>query len=135
MSLVPSASFCYIFKIVLGTSLLYRKSFNNFESSLLLQFLKCYEIKKISPSMYDPYHLLKSHFSQKSFCYHVYQLPEAATGDFWKNFEKFTKKSLCWSLLLIKLQAFRYLGLRCTCFYRIFDNFKSVKGRLSTRII
>ena len=42
--------------------------------------------------MYDPYHLLKSHFSQKSFCYHVYKLPEAATGDFWKNFEDFTKK-------------------------------------------
>ena len=31
--------------------------------------------------MYDPYHLLKPYFSQNIFCYHAYQLPEAATGD------------------------------------------------------
>ena len=34
-----------------------------------------------SPSMYDPYHPVKPHFSQKILCYHLYQLPEAATGD------------------------------------------------------
>ena len=31
--------------------------------------------------MYDPYHLIKRHISQKTFSYHVYQLLESATGD------------------------------------------------------
>ena len=44
------------------------RSFNNFESSLLLQFFKCYKTTKICPSMYDPYHSAKPHFFLEILC-------------------------------------------------------------------
>ena len=43
----------------------YCRSFSNFESSLILQFFKRYETTKINAFMYDPYHPVKPHFSQK----------------------------------------------------------------------
>ena len=70
-NLVPSASFCYKFRVVLETRLLYARSFNNFESSIILQFFKCYETTKLSPSIYNPYHPVKPYFSQK-FCIAMY---------------------------------------------------------------
>ena len=51
----------------------------NFESSLVIQFFKCYETTQTSPFISDLCHLpLKTHFSQKIFCYHVYQFLEVA---------------------------------------------------------
>ena len=50
-NLVPRISFPYIFKIALRTRLPYFRSFKNFESSLILQFFKCHETTKISPSL------------------------------------------------------------------------------------
>ena len=42
-----SASFCYSFKHFLRTGFLYCWSFNNFGSSLILQFFKCHETKPL----------------------------------------------------------------------------------------
>ena len=57
----------------MGTKLIYSRSFNNFESSLILQFLKCFETTKTSLSKYDPYRRIKQHFC------HVYHFTETAT--------------------------------------------------------
>ena len=43
----PKASFRYIFKIALGTRLLYCRSLNNYEFILILQFFKCSKTKPL----------------------------------------------------------------------------------------
>ena len=89
---------------------------NNFESSLILQFIKCYQITKISTSMYDRMNTS----SQK-------QSPQVPC----KNFASFAKIRPCWSLFLIKLQAWRSAtlliresnkGISC----ELSENFKNI---------
>ena len=97
-------------------------------SGLILQFFKCNETTKINPSMYV---LLCIPVPRRSHrrC--------SVKKDVLKNLENFTWKHLCWSLFLIKLQAWRPVTLlkrSATSLkktpthmfsYKIFENFKN----------
>ena len=41
-TIVVTVTLLFLFKVAMGTRLLYCKGFNNFESSIILQFVKSY---------------------------------------------------------------------------------------------
>ena len=107
------------------------------DCSVILQFFKCYETTKISPFMYDLYYPIKTHFSQKILfsctavtisSHRKCSIKKVLLKTFWN----FTRKHLCWSLFLIKLQGWRFVNLlkkTSTQVFScgIFENFKNTQ--------
>ena len=65
--------------------------------------------------MYDPYNLIKRHFSQKILCYHVYHIPVPRSNyrrcsvkkDFIKNLRKFHTKAPALECLFNKVAGLK----------------------------
>ena len=112
--LVPSAPFCYSFKTALRTRLLYCWSLNNFESSLILQFFKCYETKPLQVWSLPPH---KTALFSKNFVLQFIIVFRSSHWNctvkkcYWK-FEKFHTKTPVLEFLFNKA-----VGLRACNFY------------------
>ena len=102
------------FKLFWGGSLFYCRNFSNFESSLLLQFFKCYETKLLHVWSVPPH---KTALLSKNFILPCIPIPRSShrrcsvRKDVVKHLGNVTQKHLCLSFFLIKLQTWRPVTL------------------------